>query len=344
MFTKRSIIIGVLIALGVIGFLARGVIVPFILGAAFAYVFNPVVKFISRKTRLSRFWSVIVVYIILITLIAYGAFWVVSQMLRETRQVTNELKNLTSFGHETIQSLPEWSVAGKSLGLQTLVVSILKTFSNTAVRVQDSLLPIFTGAVGFVVKFLVFIISSFYFLKDGPIIVETFVSSFSEGVKNDLKELLHRMNVALGGYLRGQLLLILIMTAASSLFLTILGIKFALTFGILTGFLELIPFIGPVVATSLVAGVSLLTETNNFGLTPAALSIVIVIGYFIFRQLEDYFVIPQLLGKLTRLHPLLVLFSVLVGGAIAGPIGFILGVPIAACGRILVEYAWERAE
>lgn len=327
-----------------IAFLARDVIMPFILAAGFAYIFNPVVKIISKKTHLNRLWSVIVLYLILLILISYATFWTTNQILKETSQVASDVGNLANYGQNTIEHLPEWNIAGKSFGLQTLVISSLNTFVTAALEIQQSIVPILTEAVDFVIKLLLFIIASFYLLKDGPEILEKFLTSISPKVRKEFRELISRVNTALGGYLRGQVILIAVMSTASSLVLSILGVKFALTFGLLTGFLELIPFVGPVVATSLVAGVAFLTGDNNFGLSPTTLATVIVGIYFVLRQLEDYFIIPQLLGRMTRLHPLLVMFSVIAGGAIAGPIGFILGVPIAACARILLEYSWERSK
>src|SRR3989344_5891722 len=256
MFTKKSIVITLVSLLALIAFLARDVIMPFILAVGFAYIFNPVVKIISRKTHLNRLWSVIILYIGLLIMISYATFWTTNQILKETSQVTKDVGNIANYGQNTIEHLPEWNIAGKSFGFQTLVISSLNTFVTTALEIQQSIVPILTGAVGFVIKLLLFIISSFYLLKDGPEILEKFLISLSPKVRKELRELINRVNIALGGYLRAQVILIAVMGVASSIVLSILGVKFALTFGVLTGFLELIPFIGPVIATSLVAGVA----------------------------------------------------------------------------------------
>jgi len=317
---------------------------PFILAAGFAYIFNPVVRIISKKTRLSRFWSVIVLYQVLLVFISLVVFWTAKQILKETNQVAKDVSGLASYSQDTIESLPEWTIAGKSFGFQTLAVNSLNTFVTAAIEIQNSLFPILTGAVEFVVKLLLFIIASFYFLKDWPSIFEKLLKAFSPKVRAELKDLIFKINTAMGGYLRAQVVLIVLMGSISTIALSILGVKYALTLGILTGFLELIPFIGPISATALVAGVAFFTGDNNLGLTPAMLAFSIILIYFVLRQLEDYFVIPQLLGRMTKLHPLLVLFSIIVGGSLAGPIGFVFGVPVAATVRILLEYLWKHAK
>ena len=130
------------------------------------------------------------------------------------------------------------------------------------------------------------------------------------------------------------------MSTATGLMLTILGVKFALILGIISGFLELIPLIGPWSAGSLAALTAFLTGGNRFNLDPTTLALLIGFLYFALRMMEDYLVIPQLLGRLTRLHPVIVLFAVLAGGSLAGAIGFVLAVPVAASLRILLEYKW----
>jgi predicted PurR-regulated permease PerM len=264
--------------------------------------------------------------------------------LSESSQFTQEIGNINSFGIATFQKLPEWVIGGKSFGIKSLVANGLQSLVSSINQVEDSLLPIFTQIVGYTLKFLVFLVASFYLLKDGHAVIEKMFKKFPSKNATEIREVGRRINVVLGGYLRGQILLILIMGVTTSIILTLLGIKYALILGLITGFLELIPFVGPVIATTLVAGIAFITGENSLSLDPTKISLVVIVIYFTLRQLEDYFVIPQLLGRLTRLHPLLVLFSILTSGAIAGPIGFILGVPVAASARVLLEYYWEKVD
>lgn len=343
MLNKKTIIfitLGVILAIFV---LARGTVFPFVLGAGFAYIFNPIIRFITRKTHIRRFWAIIIFFVIVVSLIVYFSTLFIFQLIREFGQLEKEVGNIASFSQESIKSLPVWTFAGQDYSLQSVVVSSLSSLSKTLSHIQSSTVPIFTGAFGYLIKVLVFIVALFYFLKDGHLMIEKVLRQLPESYEAEIREIGKRLNVVLGGYLRGQLLLVLIMSSASSLILIILGIKYAIVLGLLTGFLELIPFVGPIIATVLVAALAFFTGTNNFGFDPIFLATLVVIIYFTLRQLEDYFVMPQVLGRLMRLHPLLVIFSTLVGGAIAGPVGLIIGVPVVACSRVLLEYFWERS-
>jgi len=124
--------------------------------------------------------------------------------------------------------------------------------------------------------------------------------------------------------------------------LSILGIKFALVLAIFSGFAELVPLIGPIVAGGVAASTAFITQSSNFALSPEQLVLTVIIIYFIVRQFEDYFVIPHIMGKITRLHPLVILFAVLAGGHIGGVMGLILAVPVAGMLRILLEFCLDK--
>jgi hypothetical protein len=154
--------------------------------------------------------------------------------------------------------------------------------------------------------------------------------------------LIAEINSTLGAYLRGQALLVLIMSSASFALLYALDVKYALIVAIATGFLELIPLLGPWVAGAIAVTVSLFQDTTPFGWTHLTLAAAIGLGYFALRQLEDAFVIPTVIGRFVHLHPLLVLFCVVVGTGLGGILGLILAVPIAAVSRILVSYFYAK--
>ncbi|HSX58148.1 MAG TPA: AI-2E family transporter [Candidatus Saccharimonadales bacterium] len=334
------------IALGVILFilyLARSILMPFILAGIFAYIFSPLVDYLEHRVKIPRIWSIILLYLSFFVLAVFFFVWVFSAAVNETRDLTAEINEINSLGTQTFQNLPDIVIAGQHFGLKPIVEESLKTTVHSIAHFQGSLFPVFSEVVRYGLRFLIFWVVAFYLLKDGKILFEAVGRKFSKESEKEIQEVGRRINVVLGGYLRGQIILILLMATVSTIFLTIMGVKFAIVLGILTGFLELIPFAGPIIATTIVAGVAFITGSNNWGLDPVMLSLIIVIVYFVFRQFEDYFVIPQVLGRLTRIHPLLVLMSVLIGGAIAGPIGFVLGVPFAVSGKVLLEYFWEKA-
>lgn len=320
-------------------FTQQDMMTPFLLGAIFAYIFHPLVVLLAKRTKIPKVLSIIIIYGGIIALIGLVTFNLASLVVHEGKQLADSPNNI--FKIEIINQLPSYDIVGQTLSLKPIAEETIQTLVEASKTLQKNFLPLFTGAFETFISVIIFLVSAFYFLKDGPKMVES-LKKILPLKKEESKELSLQINDSLGGYLRGLLILIAIMSLVTWASLSILGIKFALILAILTGFLEIIPFIGPLTAALLATLTAVLTGTNNFGLDGLALGIVVAIIYFTLRQLEDYFIVPQVIGRATKLHPLLILFSVLVGGRVAGPLGFVLAVPVAAIGRILLEYFLKK--
>ncbi|MCL4415686.1 MAG: AI-2E family transporter [Actinobacteria bacterium] len=124
--------------------------------------------------------------------------------------------------------------------------------------------------------------------------------------------------------------------------MSILGVKFALVLAVFSGFAEIIPIIGPITAGAVAALVVLLSGVSNFPINPIQGAAIVVAIYFFARQFEDYFIIPQVMGKITELHPLIILFAVISGGHVLGVIGLVLAVPIAGAIKILINFSLDK--
>lgn len=316
-------------------FSQKEVLTPFLLGAIFAYLFNPLVISVYKQTKAPKTLTILIIYISLIGLTGLGIFGLASIFLKEVRLITDSPQNL--FNLDILSQIPSYSFAGQEISLRPAAEEIINTFSETVKQLESNFIPFFTGAVHAFVNVIIFLVSAFYFLRDGPKMIN-FLKDKLPLERSESDVLMGKINKSLADYLRGLVILIIIMSVATTLSLSILGVKFALVLGILTGFLEIVPLLGPITATLLAVVVTMLTGNNNFGLDPISLGIMVLVIYFTLRQIEDYFIIPQVLGHTTKLHPLIILFAVLVGGKVAGPLGFVLAVPFAAIVKILLEY------
>jgi predicted PurR-regulated permease PerM len=341
---KSGLIIFGLVVLLLFLYSVRSILSPFVLAIVFAYIFTPIVDRLQRSTKIPRVLIILGIYLFLLAVIFYVVFLFGSAAFGEIKFLTENLKDLNSFKNETLHNLPEWKIAGQHLGLRSVAETILSSLTITASRLNLLIIPAFKGTIGKILSSLIFLVASFYLVKDAPHITGALKSRIPKKYSEDVKKLAKAINDVLSGYLRGQVILIILMASATSITLSILGIKFALILGILTGFLELIPFVGPIAVASLAAIIAFLTGTNNFGLQPVPLAALVLFIYFVLRQVEDYLIVPQVVGNLTKLHPLVVMFSVLAGGTIAGPLGFVLAVPVAASVKILLEYSWEKIQ
>lgn len=336
----RGIFIGLIIIVGVWFLYAeRAILTPFILAAVFAFLFNPVVNFFSEKMKLPRSISILLIYVFLIALFVFGSVTLTSRIIEESSELRNYANQLLSTAHSQLQTLPDWLRPTAYDLLYTLrrsrFLNIFETFS---------FFPFFSQAISRIISFLIFLFSGFYFLKDGKSFFSKSIEIVPKEYKKDVELLLHKINTLLGGYLRGQIFLVFLMSLVTFIALSILGIRFAVIIAIFSGFAEIVPVIGPIVAGGVAVLVALSTGTAHFGLTPLNASLIIIGIYFALRQLEDYFVIPYVMGKITQLPPFIIFFSVIAGGHIAGLLGLILAVPFTAILRLLMEFYFEKLD
>jgi len=311
-------------------FTQRAILAPFIMAAIFAYVCNPVVNFFSHKLRLPRVAGIAIIYSILLGVVVLAGAVMAQNISRESVDLHNDLQNGLKQASVQISFLPDW--------LQPFARDTLITFRKSRfISIFDStrFIPTFAQVISRVISFFIFLFSGFYFLKDGERSEEHTSELQSPAMISYAVVLLGKINLILIGYLRGQLFLVFLMSCALYIVLSILGVKFALSLAIFSGFAEIVPVIGPITAGAVAALVVLFTGHAYFGLLPLQAALIVILVYFVLRQIEDYFVIPYVIGRITQLPPFIVFFSVVAGGHIAGILGLILAVPIAAIIRLL---------
>jgi len=272
--------------------------------------------------------------LILVGLIIFLGFSFSKRILEESNELGSFIPAALKATKSQINTLPDYLRPIASNGLISLQKS--RFFSSAY------LVTLFPQAISRIISFFLFIFASFYFLKEGNTIVGKVLNVIPNDFRVDIEILFRRVNKVFGNYLRGQILLIIFMSVILFIALSVLGVKFALLIAIFSGFAEIIPIFGPIIAGAVAALTTLISGTANFPLAPIQGAIIVIIIYFIVRQLEDYFVTPNVMGKITDLHPLIILFAVLAGGHLFGVLGLILAVPIAAVIKILLIFFFDK--
>jgi predicted PurR-regulated permease PerM len=179
-------------------------------------------------------------------------------------------------------------------------------------------------AVGIVLQVVLCLIITFYLLLDGHRFGQFALRFLDREQRVETLRIAHRIHVVLGRWLRGQLLLIVLVMAVTYVILgPILHVPFALALAILSGVLEIIPLVGPMIAAALAATVAYSSHGTDT-------TVVVLVVYFIVRQVEDQVVMPLVIGRAVHLHPVITIFAVLVGLGTWGVLGGLLGVPVAA--------------
>ncbi len=319
------------------------ILAPFIAAIITAYLFHPLVSLLQRRSRLSRVVWIIILYVLAFSLLYWLWTWVwprivgqYDELVRQMPVIVNDLSRV--FGERSAIELG----AGIVLNLAPIEEQIISTVSDLGRTLSSSVPGIVFSALETVIFTLVYLIVTFYLLLQGRQLKEWVVSLIPVRYRGELCSLGQQIDRVLGAYVRGQLMLIVIMSVLLYIPLSILNVPYALVIAIASGVLEIIPIVGPWAAGAIAMTMALFQPDVPFGLSNVALAGMLALIYFALRQIEDHFIIPNLMGSLVRLHPAVVIFAILAGGAIAGPFGLLVSIPVAAVIRILLAYVYRK--
>lgn len=205
------------------------------------------------------------------------------------------------------------------------VDNLLPEISKISEAALGATLSVFSNFVGFLSVFFL----SLYISLDWENLKNKFVSLFKGKLKKYVGDSIEEIEVNVGYWIKGQLILMLVVGLCSFFGLLVLGIDYPLALGLISGLLEVIPMIGPIFSAVLAALVGFSVSTGE--------GIAALILFFLIQQLENNFLVPKVMEKVSGFSPLVVLIAVLVGGNFFGVIGVVLAVPIAMTLYIVLQ-------
>lgn len=334
---RTKLVLVLLIGLAAIVFMLqiRSILAPFLWALVASYLLAPIVNYLAVDARLPRLWSVTLVYAVIGLLLLAGSRYLYPHLIDQGTVFLEDVPRL------------EGSLIGlvgpRPLGIDiaTLVQQILHAVGAYTGNAKTAS-HLLVNAIETVVKLFLFLVTTFYLLMDAPRLRAALADAIPPNYRPELLALGRQINLTWQQYIRGELVLFAIMATATSIALTILGVPGALFLGLASGALELLPLVGPITAGALAVSVAYFNGANQFGWGQMAYAGVIALLYFIFRELEDYIVIPHVLGRAVRLHPLVVLFAVTTGGVVGGLFGLIAAVPVAASLKAILTYLYAK--
>ncbi|MFI5198791.1 MAG: AI-2E family transporter [Candidatus Limnocylindrales bacterium] len=316
-------VIGLLVGAAVLLWFARPVLAPFVVGAFIAYAFTPFIDRAQARTGRSRLLIVVVGY--LLGLIAIGAvlFVFAGLVYRELELLVQSGPNALTTALRQLLGSDTITIGDRTITVQELAVRLQAAIAaftqtpETALRTAEEVLHT-------VLNIILTMIVTFYLLLDGNNFGNVALRFLDPSDRAQTKRIAGRIHVVLGHWLRGQLVLVVFVALVVSIVLgPILHLPYATGLGVMTGLLEVIPLIGPLIAGVIVAIVAL-----SAGGVPLAITVVVFL--FVLRQVEDIVVMPNVIGRAVHLHPLVAMFTVVVGTTAFGILGTFLAVPVAA--------------
>jgi predicted PurR-regulated permease PerM len=335
--TKRVVVALFAIAALYIVYRAGDIVRPFVWAGVLAYVLLPLVALLERRLSMPRTAAAAVVFLGLLAVIIGGGRLLVPLAIDQVRELQRTLPSLIANAQNTLAETAD------QVGLEDLDALIVNFSggSDLTQMVARGAVPFIVGLGHFLLELLVFLIATFFLLRDAPRLFQWFRRILPASQRNELIPLFAQVNTLLGRYVRGQVFLIGVMSTVTFIGLSVLQIPFALLLGLMTGVLEVIPIVGPITAGAIACLVAL-GHPAPWGLSQIWYVAIVAGMYTLLRHSEDYFVIPLVIGRIVRLHPAVVIFSLLTGGALYGLLGVLIAVPVAATLRLVLIYVGAK--
>jgi putative heme transporter len=318
----RRVIALIVFAVAVFWF-ARPVVLPFAVGAIIAYAFSPYIDSVQRRTGRSRLLIVAALY-------GSGVLVVVLVALAFAGPVSNEASLLIRSGPDALTTALRQILGSDSvtIGDRTLtaeqVAAQLQAAINAYLQTPEGALRAAEQVLHGTLDVILTMIVTFFLLLDGGKFGDAALRFLHPADRVQMRQVATRIHVVVGQWLRGQILLVVVVTIVVSIVLgPILHLPNPAALGLMVGLLGVITFIGPIIAGAVVAIVALSTGGPT-------LAVVAVAFLFVLRQLENILLMPAILGRAVNLHPLIALFAVVVGSTTFGVVGTFLALPVAA--------------
>jgi predicted PurR-regulated permease PerM len=321
---------------------------PFVIGLLLIYLLAPAVDRLARvhvgQRTVPRWIAILALYLVIVVALVIGLRLVVGPMADQIQRFAQEapgwLESLRTW-YEGLE-LPEWLRSG--------IDRIVDGFSDEGEQGQgsglDSLLPIARSLASSLISafgYLIIPFWVFWVLKDLPTLSRRFEQAMPTVWRRDAFAVLGIVDHTFGRWIRGQLILGLVVGVATFAGLILLGelvdpvfLSFAVLLAVVAGVLELVPVIGPIL--SMIPTLVLALATDD----PVRAAIAVVALYLVVQQLENHVLVPIIQGDAVELHASIVILALIVGSALFGLLGAILSVPVTAAARDIYRYAFRR--
>lgn len=337
---------GMLLLVAWVAWQARWALLPFSIGALFAYVLTPVVDRLAglvpwrarRDNVVLRGFAVVLVYLAIAGVLAGAGVAVVPVAIDEISQFVDDLP---AHIDDTQAQVNVWLEVYR----ERVPVDIRERIDEYAAQFGDDLghriasagAPVFeslTGWIAVIAGFVVVPIWMFYALRDRHNFERNFAAAVPEPVQPDVLNGIRIADQLIGRYLRGQLLLGFLVGVATFVGLTILDVDLAIALAVFAGVAELIPIVGPFIGALPAVLIVAATDPDKI--------IWVLLLYVVVQQVENHLLVPRVQGHAVDLHPAVIIMLLAIAGTVFGFIALVVIIPLVALLRELFWYADHR--
>jgi len=337
---KTLFVIGVLL-LCLLIYAVRSVFIYIIISVLLAYFMYGPVRWL-RNLRVPRGLAILLVFTGIVVLIGGLVALIAPVLYREASQFAKDIPALLSDVEARLNAALEraYPGGGQRIAFNEAVLQAVENLRENLPQALQSSFAFVSKTINSSITFLLGLIliplMCYYFLVDAEKFKNSFKKLFPHTYNERIEATFSMMNVMLGNYVRSQLTLSLIMAVLVTAGLSVIGVKYAVLLGLIAGFAELIPMIGPVIGFFPAALIALAGSPVNL--------LLVVVLYAGLHLLENNVLVPRIMGKNMDLHPLTVIVAMMIGAQVLGFLGILIALPATAAGKIALNILVFRRE
>jgi len=330
-----------LIAIALLGwllYLLAPVLTPFVAAALLAYIGDPLADRLQRL-KLPRTLAVVAVFVLTFSMLGLLILLVGPLIRTQVGALLNALPEIVrQFEQVWLPNIAELLSLdiGEDVGVGAFIARYGDMAGTWGTKVLVSVSQSGGALAAAVLSFFLVPILTFYLLRDWDLIVLHIGALVPSEHRATVAELAKDTDEMLGAFLRGQLLVMLALSVIYSVGLGIVGLKFAIAIGVVSGLVSFVPYLG------FVFGIVLASLTVALDPSPLWPLVGVVATFTIAQLLEGSLLTPKLVGDRIGLHPVLIIFAIAAGGQLFGFFGILLALPAAAVLSVLVRFAYHR--
>lgn len=314
----------------------KTVAAPIILAGISYYLFNPIIDWLEKK-KWKRGWAIALLYLVIIGLIILLFSFVIPAV---KDQIVSLFKSFPGYWDQITQKFDEFSRSSLfdqiKDKLSTNMSDIMKTLSTKGTSVINSAITSIGSIVGTVTEVVLAIVTTplvlFYLLKDGKKLPDFLLKMLPVNGRAHTRQVLGEANHQISSYIRGQIIVSLCIGILLFIGYLIIGLPYALTLAIIAACTSIVPYLGPAIAITPAIIIAIVTSPW--------LLIKLIIVWCVVQLLEGKFISPQVMGKTLKVHPITILFVILVAGNLFGILGVIFAVPGYAVLKVVVTHVF----
>jgi len=327
LYAKAIFLLIGLLAFLTLLYIARGIIIPFVFAVIIAIVLHPVVNFFVRL-KINRVVAIIItLFLTFLVIAAFGAL-LFSQTIRFTESWPVLVDKFTEILNQTITWASGYFDINSHKIHDWITTTKVELINTSSAAIGQTLLGVgSTVVVLFLVPVYIFMLLFYH-----PLLIDFIRKFFGIGNQNRVSEIVTQTKTVIQRYLIGLVIEVVIIATLETITLLILGIEYAILLGIIGALLNLIPYIGGLVAVALPMMIALVTKSSGWYVL-----YVLVIYYFI-QLIDNNFIVPKMVASKVRINALFSIIAVIVGNALWGIPGMFLSIPLLAIVKLIFDH------